>query len=117
MGEQTGEAMQDLLLFTKFYEAEFINDIKKLGIDIKDFFAMPRATEYVKEMQELIRLIIKKKFAYIVGGSIYFDVNEYRKHETYGKLFKIDFDNFKSGYRIDTDQYEREQVSDFVLWK
>ena len=60
MGEQTGEAMQDLLLFTRFYEAEFINDIKKLGIDVKDFFAMPRATEYVKEMQELIRLIIKK---------------------------------------------------------
>ena len=117
IGKQTGEPLQDLLLLTKFYENEFIVDIEKLGIERNHFFAMPKATEYISEMQELIKTIMQKGLAYVAGGSIYFNVAEYRKADVYGKLFKIDFDNFKAGLRVDTDQYEREQVSDFVLWK
>jgi cysteinyl-tRNA synthetase len=117
IGKQTATPMQDLLLLTKFYEDEFITDIEKLGIDKNHFFAMPKATDYISEMQQLIKKIMQKNLAYAADGSIYFNVAEYRKTDTYGKLFKIDFDNFKSGLRVDTDQYEREQVSDFVLWK
>ena len=117
IGKQTGEPIQDLLLLTKFYENEFIVDIEKLGIERSHFFAMPKATDYISEMQELIKIIMQKGLAYAAGGSIYFNVAEYRKTDVYGKLFKIDFDNFKAGLRVDTDQYEREQVSDFVLWK
>jgi cysteinyl-tRNA synthetase len=78
---------------------------------------MPRATEYIEQMQGLITRIYKKGLAYTSNGSVYFNVSEWRKVDTYGKLFKIDFDNFKAGVRIDADEYEREQVSDFVLWK
>lgn len=117
MGIQTGNSIEDLLSLTKYYEDAFIIDINKLGINKKDFFAMPRATEYIEEMQYLIKSILDKGFAYISEGSIYFNVTEYRKNNIYGKLFKIDFENFKPGMRIDSDQYEREQVSDFVLWK
>ena len=117
IGVQTSDPMQNLLLLTKFYEDEFIADIEKLGIDKNHFFAMPKATEYISEMQHLIKKLYEKKLAYIAGNSIYFNVSEYRKTDIYGKLFKIDFDNFKAGLRVDTDQYEREQVSDFVLWK
>lgn len=37
--------------------------------------------------------------------------------DIYGKLFKIDFENFRSGDRIESDQYEKEQAADFALWK
>ena len=117
IGKQTNEPLQNLLQFTQFYEDEFIADIEKLGIDKNDFFAMPRATDYIAEMQQLIKKLYEKKLAYPAEGSIYFNVTKYRKTDIYGKLFKIDFDNFKAGLRVDTDQYEREQVSDFVLWK
>lgn len=117
MGVQSGNAFEDLNKLTAYYEKAFIADMHKLGIEKSDLYAMPRATEYINEMQSLIKKIMDKGLAYISEGSIYFNVSEYCKTNTYGKLFKIDFDNFKPGMRIDSDQYEREQVNDFVLWK
>lgn len=117
MGEQTDSPLDNLLKLTKYYENAFINDISKLGIDSSHFFEMPKATDYIEDMQELIKSIFDKGFAYISEGSVYFDVNKWRQADVYGKLFKIDFENFRAGTRIDTDQYEREQASDFVLWK
>jgi cysteinyl-tRNA synthetase len=78
---------------------------------------MPKATEYIPQMQDLIRKIIENGIGYVAGGSVYFNVNEWRKRDVYGKLFRIDFEQFRAGVRIDADEYEREQVSDFVLWK
>ena len=115
--KQTGDPHKDLNTLTNFYENEFIKDIEKLGINKKHLFAIPKATDYIPQMQKLITDIFNKNLAYSSDGSIYFNVNEYRKTEKYGKLLKIDFDNFKAGLRVDTDQYERENVSDFVLWK
>ncbi len=117
MGSQTGDPTLNLKKLTDFYLKSFLDDITKLGINAADFMAMPRATEYIQPMQELIKRIYDKKLAYISGGSIYFSVSEWRKVDRYGKLFNIDFDNFKAGARIDADEYEREQVCDFVLWK
>ena len=117
MGEQTNSPIDNLLKFTKYYEQKFINDIETLGIDATHFYKMPKATEYINEMQELITKIFEKGLAYISEGSVYFNVSEWRKRDTYGRLKKIDFDNFRAGVRIDADQYEREQASDFVLWK
>ncbi len=117
MGEQTTDNMENLLKFTDFYTDSFLDDISALGINPKHFYSLPKATEFIPQMQDLIRRLIKKGFAYVSDGSVYFNVNEWRKVDIYGKLFKIDFDNFKAGMRIDSDQYEREQVSDFALWK
>lgn len=117
MGNQTDSPKDNLKKLTAFYEKSFIDDISRLGINNEHFYSMPKATDYIEEMQKLILNIIKNGFAYVSGGSVYFDVNAWRKADKYGKLYKIDFDNFKSGYRIDSDQYEREQASDFVLWK
>jgi len=117
MGEQTNDLHKNLIKLTEYYEKSFLDDISKLGITQNDFFAMPKATEYIKPMQELILSILDKGFAYISEGSIYFNVAEWRKHQHYGRLFYIDFEKFRAGTRIDSDQYEREDVSDFVLWK
>ncbi|MCX6156151.1 MAG: cysteine--tRNA ligase [Candidatus Kapabacteria bacterium] len=117
MGNQSEDILQNLLTLTEFYEKSFIQDIAALGVNSNHFYKMPRATDYINQMQKLILKIINKRTAYISQGSIYFDLSEYRKTETYGKLFNIDFGNFIEGSRIDSDQYERENISDFVLWK
>ncbi len=117
MGSQSGDLMDNLMKLTNFYEKSFLDDISILGIDKNHFLAMPKATDFVWGMQELIKIIVDKGIAYISEGSVYFNVTEWRKQDFYGKLFKIDFDNFKPGTRIDSDQYEREQASDFALWK
>ena len=117
MGEQTDDVKGNLNKLTLYYEKSFRDDISRLGIDIEDYDEMPRATDYIDEMQELIRQIKANGYAYASEGSIYFDVNAWRQKAKYGRLFKIDFDNFRAGERIDSDQYEREHVSDFVLWK
>lgn len=117
MGEQTDDAKENVRLLTLHYENEFKEDIKKLGVDVEDYDAMPRATDHIEIMQDLIRNIINNGYAYIAEGSVYFDVSAYMKDEEYGKLFKIDFDNIRPGSRVDSDEYERESISDFVLWK
>lgn len=117
MGEQSDSPIDNLKKLTEFYFDSFVEDIGKLGIDVEDFYALPAATDFIDEMQDLIRNILDNGYAYISADSVYFDVAKWRRDDTYGKLFKIDFENFKSGVRIDADEYEREQVSDFVLWK
>lgn len=117
MGEQSDSNIENLYKFTEVYFNYFIEDIAKLGIDLEDFYALPFATDFIDEMQNLIRKIYDKGIAYIADGSVYFNVQKWREIDKYGKLFNIDFDNFKIGDRVDSDEYEKENVSDFVLWK
>lgn len=117
MGFQGTVPEENLAKLTSFYEKKFFEDLAKLGIRKEDFFANPRATEYIPHMQSLITQIFDNGMAYIADGSVYFNVAKWRTVDIYGKLKKLDFDNMKENARVDTDQYEREQVSDFVLWK
>ena len=117
IGAQTGDPKQNLRTFTDFYTDAFVHDIDALRIHRSSLEAMPRATDFIPQMQDLIRLIAKNGFAYERGGSVYFNVGAWRKADKYGKLFNIDVENFQEGVRIDADEYERESVSDFVLWK
>jgi cysteinyl-tRNA synthetase len=117
IGEQTNDAKQNLRMLTDFYGSAFIHDLDLLRVRQDGFFAVPRATDFIPQMQTLIRAIAAKGYAYERGGSVYFNVGAWRKVEKYGKLFTIDEENFQEGVRIDADEYERESVSDFVLWK
>jgi cysteinyl-tRNA synthetase len=117
MGAQTDDPRQNLKKLTLHYTDEFLKDLKSVGILRKDFKNIPLATDYIPQMQELITRIFEKEIAYISDGSVYFNVDKWRKIDTYGVLFKIDFENFREGVRIDADEYERGDVRDFVLWK
>lgn len=117
MGSHTGDSMKDLVSFTRYWEKLFLEDIASLGIRREHFHALPRATEYIDQMQGMIRKILKMGYAYIRDGSIYFSVEGYRKDFPYGRLYNIDESNFRQGVRIDADEYDRDSVSDFVLWK
>lgn len=117
MGKQTDDPMKNLIKFTEFYRKAFLEDIQKLGINLKDFYKMPKATDYIPQMQDLVKRIVDKGFGYIVNGSVYFDVSKWRQYDIYGKLYHIDFEKFKEGSRIDSDSYDKEEFSDFALWK
>lgn len=109
--------MEALKKFTRKYEKVFWEDLTKLNIEKKDFIKNPRATETVKEMQDLVLKIIDKGYGYVKDGSVYFDVKKYARNYKYGQLLKVDMKGFRAGVRIDADEYEKENVQDFVLWK
>lgn len=117
MGEQTNDPNENIKKFTRYFADAFIADIKSVGIETEHFSTIPYATDYIAEMQELTRNICEKGFGYVSEGSVYFSLSAWLKSEEYGRLFAVDTEHFRSGVRIDADEYDRESVSDFVLWK
>jgi cysteinyl-tRNA synthetase len=101
--------------YTDKYTEAFFEDLKTLKISPADEY--PRATKYIKEMIKIIEELIKKKIAYRGNdGSIYFSIRHY---PSYGKLSHLNLTDLKEGAseRVATDEYDKENVSDFVLWK
>jgi len=98
--------------FTKKYIEAFFEDLKTLRIKKADFY--PRATENIPEMVKIIKGLLKKSYAYKKNGSTYFNISKFNE---YGKLSKIKIKKLKSGKRVDTDEYEKENLYDFALWK
>jgi len=95
----------------KFIKA-FYEDVDALGI--KRAHVYPAATEHVNEMVAMIKDLVAKGHAYEIDGDYYFRISSF---SDYGKLAKLDLDGLKPGARIATDEYEKESVSDFALWK
>jgi cysteinyl-tRNA synthetase len=73
----------------------------------------PRAMAEIDKMQEMIKVLIEKGFAYEVGGNVYFRV---RKVPDYGKLSHRNLEEMMAGARIDPGE-EKEYPMDFLLWK
>ena len=81
---------------------------------------LPKSTEPVvvtKEEYELINKIIDKGFAYESNGSVYFDLDEFRKKNKYGKLSGREIDDLISNTRSLTNQKDKKNSYDFALWK
>lgn len=112
-----GDAMANLKAHTDKFTKAFMEDLEKASISAPSFHAICHATDHVEDMQELVRKIYDNGFAYVRDGSVYFDLQKYAESGGYGELMNVDFEHFKEGVRIDKDEYDREQVSDFVLWK
>ncbi len=94
------------------YEQAFFEDCAFLKLEPKEF--NPRATEHIPEMVALVQKLIDRGFTYEADGSIYFKISQFRE---YGKLSGIQPDGMKSGARVDADEYTKEDLRDFVLWK
>ncbi|MCK4763304.1 MAG: cysteine--tRNA ligase, partial [Candidatus Aminicenantes bacterium] len=90
----------------------FMADRDTLNISPADVY--PRATEHIDEMLALVEKLESNGFAYPKGGSVYFDIS---KFENYGRLANITKDKLKFGVSVDSDEYDKEDVQDFVLWK
>lgn len=101
--------------FTTKYSKAFFEDIKTLGVLPASFY--PRATDNVKEMVDIIKTLMKNEYAYKAeDGSIYFSISKFKN---YGKLSNLDIKGLEAGRsgRINSDEYEKDNISDFVLWK
>ncbi len=98
--------------YTDFYLEKFMEDLEILRIEKADYF--PRATEHIDEMVKIIKVLLNKGFAYRKGDSIYFRISSF---PDYGKLSKVEISPEKSYSRVDSDEYEKEYMSDFALWK
>ena len=101
--------------FTEFYSQEFFKDSKSLNILPPTKFT--KATDYIDEMVEIIVKLLEKSLAYkSADGSIYFDI---KKFKNYGKLSHLVLEEQKENAsgRIKTDEYEKDNIQDFALWK
>ena len=111
------EQKTSLREFTGKFETAFLDDLKALNC--KEPHVKPRATEYITEIIALIEKLVARGIAYqAADGSVYFSITKYQGCGcNYGQLLKLNFDEMRAGERVSTDEYEKESVADFALWK
>jgi len=107
-----GEAGLSLEEFTAPYVEAFFRDISRLNVQPAERY--PKATEHVAEMIELIERLSERGHTYESEGSVYFRIATF---PSYGKLSRIDLSRVRRGERVAEDEYEKEDVKDFALWK
>jgi cysteinyl-tRNA synthetase len=90
---------------------DYVECLRKLGVT--GITKMPRATETVGEMIQIIQGLIDKGYAYPSAGDVYFDV---AKDDDYGKLCNRDPEQLEAGTRIEVSDRKRNS-GDFALWK
>jgi cysteinyl-tRNA synthetase len=103
--------------FTGKYESAFFQDLKTLNCLEPQH--KPRATEHIPDIISLIEKLLERGFAYKAGdGSVYFSIEKYRGAGCiYGKLLKLNFEELRAGERVKSDEYAKESIADFALWK
>ncbi|WP_138107656.1 cysteine--tRNA ligase [Candidatus Rhabdochlamydia sp. T3358] len=101
--------------YTRPYEEAFFEDLHSLNIEPVEYY--PRATEYIEEMILIIQKLLELKIAYQgVDKSIYFSIAQF---PSYGRLSHLCLDQLEAGAsnRMSEDEYEKENIADFALWK
>jgi cysteinyl-tRNA synthetase len=101
--------------FTNHYITAFFEDVESLGLlPAKQY---PKATDHIPSMIAMIENLVKKGYAYAGSdGNVYFRIAQFAH---YGCLSHLPLEDLKEGAsnRVAQDEYERESISDFVLWK
>ncbi|MFL6519287.1 MAG: cysteine--tRNA ligase [Chthoniobacterales bacterium] len=109
------EAGVPLAEFTAGFKKAFFEDLDSLRIKRADSF--PEATDprEIKKMIEMIGTLMERGLAYQAEDkSVYFRIN---KFPDYGKLAHFDLEELRSTGRVKSDEYDKEHVGDFALWK
>jgi len=103
--------------FTGKFETAFLDDLKALGC--REPHLTPRATEHIPEILALIEKLVARGVAYkAADGSVYFSIDKYRGCGCqYGQLLKLNLEELRAGERVASDEYDKESVADFALWK
>lgn len=101
----------DLKVITRKYTDAFFEGCEKLGV--RPATVHPRATDFIDDMQSLIKRILKNGHAYVVEGDVYFDIESF---PGYGKLSGRDITQMQAGARVDVDDRKKNPL-DFALWK
>lgn len=101
--------------FTAPFKKAFFEDLKTINIEPAEYY--PQATDYIPQMIEITQDLLEKGIAYKGSdGSVYFSILKFPR---YGCLSHLNLEELKAGAseRVHADEYEKESVSDFVLWK
>jgi cysteinyl-tRNA synthetase len=106
------EAGLSLREFTDRYIQAFFEDLDTLRIERAEHY--PRATDYIDQMAQLVKTLDEGGHTYRSGDSIYYRISTF---PAYGKLSRIRLDKNLAGARVDSDEYEKDDARDFVLWK
>ena len=111
------EQKTTLTEYTVKYQKAFFADLKVLNC--VDPHHIPKATDHIPEMIDLIGKLMERGIAYQAPDqSIYFSIEKYQGCGCqYGRLVKLNFDEMRQGDRVSNDEYEKESVADFALWK
>ncbi|MCD4751424.1 MAG: cysteine--tRNA ligase, partial [Thermoanaerobaculales bacterium] len=95
----------------RFIQA-FFEDLDTLRIERAEHY--PRATDYIPQMADLVKKLEAEGHTYRSGDSIYYRISTFPE---YGKLSGVRPEENLAGARVDSDEYEKEDARDFVLWK
>jgi cysteinyl-tRNA synthetase len=106
------EGLPPLEIAAKYTKA-FLEDAQAIGIT--DPHVLPRATDHIAEMLDIIGRLVKNGHAYEVGGNVYFDVQSFAN---YGRLSGNTLEQLRAGHRqeLEIDPNKRHHA-DFALWK
>jgi cysteinyl-tRNA synthetase len=96
--QRAKEKKQDIFDLARFYEKRFMKDMQSLKV-AENIDMFPKTSDYIPQMIEQIKMLIKKGFAYVVKGDVYYDVSK-----------------FKDYTKIDPVLQKRNHF-DFSLWK
>ena len=108
---KAGELGTTVEALAKKMTEDYLDNLGTLGVDGIDH--MPYATQYIKEMQEIIADLIEKGFAYPLNGDVYFECT---KDADYGKLSGRNLTEMLAGTRAETRD-GKHNPADFALWK
>ena len=101
--------------FTAQFKEAFFEDIETLRIKRADDFPAATDQRYIDKMIEMIAALISRGLAYQADDkSVYFRIN---KFPDYGKLAHFDLTQLQSTGRVKHDEYDKEHIGDFALWK
>ena len=107
-----GKALDE---FTAPFKKAFFEDLQKLRIKPARSFPEATAPEYIARMVSMIETLVERDYAYQADDkSVYYRINRFPK---YGCLAHLDLETLRPTGRIQNDEYEKESVGDFALWK
>ncbi len=98
---------------TNRYANRFQADADSLGMTRPD--VLPRATGHIPQITALVTTLLERGYAYRTDdGSIFFRIASW---PAYGKLARLDPESLRVGERVEADEYGKDDVRDFALWK
>ncbi len=101
--------------FTAPFKKAFFEDLGVLRIKPAESFPEATAPEYIARMIEMISQLVDRGYAYQADDrSVYYRIKQF---PDYGKLAHLNLDELRPSGRISSDEYEKESVGDFALWK
>lgn len=108
----------DLHRYTNQYLELFLADLRKVHVEV-DSIRITRVSEVIPQIQEFVMQLVEKGYAYKTEDGVYFSIEKYQSdYGDYGVLVGEKFlEGKKVSIRIANDEYDKENLSDFALWK